>query len=202
MLLVLLLFHGFSRPHFDVRFVTSFSELPRPGRIIRMPGVEPNGVICVAADRESVSPRKLDQPDNYTSILDKYLNIIPQPFIRQTDIFTVSYKGNSTYNKISLGHFDPFIRNGSELSAVTTGGDPCGNSTYQLQAKLYCDKSLKNPHTVVETVVFDTPGGCNLTAIVRMKAICKIPGMAADIKPFHRIACIDAAAYEAGLDTL
>jgi hypothetical protein len=190
-----------ARPQFHVTFGSTFGDLPRQGRVVKVPGVAPNGYVCVAEDRGRLRPKNIVSPDDYLSIFDKAYTLPCVTIFRGQDRLEFCYRQQSTYNNQSLGNFDRFELNGSSLYYITSGGAECGNSTYKFRVNIVCDKTRSKTELTLETFIFRNGDRCDIEAVLRSRAGCKIPELSIDRKPVHKVVCIDAAVYDAGIAT-
>jgi hypothetical protein len=198
MLLLLLQFSSAS-PVLHVTIVSKFSELPKVGRVIKVPGYN-NGTVCVASDYPKLVPRNFKGED-YSSIFDKRLSGRCVQFRRDQDVFLICYKTNSSLNTAKIGQFSHWQRLGDRLYYITGPGDPCGEGSYSLNVSIECDQTLEKFSFNIPSFTFDSTK-CGIKSVLRLRDACKIPFLNPIKKGVHPIRCVSKEVYDAGIAAL
>ena len=177
------------RKAFHVEVVQKFSDLQFPGRVVYLPGNEPDSLVCVVPDKTYAKPNK---NYNSTNIFKGYEGKCHRIlFMPNTLLFC--FKGKSYFNQVFLGEFSHFELKDNFLYYHTKEGDLCENNmTWNLRAQIECDPTV--PLGTVSISSFWNMSSCTIGAALKSREACAIPEL--NTQEHRLIKCISKQLYQ------
>lgn len=156
------------RPQYNIIMVSSKKEMVSGKNTIRIPGYQGEELICTESD-------KIRQPTfsgDPKELLSKFEG---KCFITNYDgeQFEFCYGGESKLNGVSLGFYSDYEIINRKLTAVTSKGYQCDNTTYILTAYFSCDYSAPKSQPLIPTFWHDRTDKCHIFTEVYNRQLCK-----------------------------
>ncbi|KAI5524730.1 hypothetical protein TVAGG3_0255830 [Trichomonas vaginalis G3] len=152
----------------NIMMVSSKNEMIKSQKIVQIPGVNGNSLICTESEKIR-SPNFSGDPAELLSKLGGRCYKIDA----DGELFEFCYEGESKLNGVSLGYFAGYIFNNNKLFSETSNGYQCGNSTYRLTTYYDCDYSAKKYEPKIPAFWHDKDDECHLFTEIYNRQLCK-----------------------------
>lgn len=167
MLLVLNILSVSRHPVYNVEIVTDPKEMPRFGQIVKIPGYQDVGLICILPEKYR-HPHITDDP---SELLAPYNGKCVQ-MIADEDLLLVCFDGKSTLNGISLGYQFKYKFKNNRLYSITSKGARCQDKKrWHLIIDYQCDNTV--PKGKISIPTFWKRGNCTVHTVLRTPYLCE-----------------------------